>query len=271
VSDWDGEEGAHWALEAERYSRMLAPFGDRLVGAAGLSPGEAVLDVGCGCGDVSLAAARALGASGRVTGVDLSAAMLDVARARAEREGVHQASFLQADAARHRAAQPADVVLSRFGVMFFDDPTAAFTNLRANLRRGGRLQFLCWQELFANEWMIVPGAAVTEVLPLPAGGETGAAGPFALADAGHIQAVLEAAGFHGVGIDGVEAPMWMGDDADDAVAFLQVTGMGRALFSDAEPEAVREALQRATDALTPHVGAEGVVLQGAAWLVAATA
>jgi SAM-dependent methyltransferase len=271
VSDWDGDEGAHWAEEAGRYTRMLAPFGDLLVAAAGLSPGEAVLDVGCGCGDVSLGAARAVGESGRVTGVDLSAAMLGVARARAEREGVRQASFVQADAARHRAAQPVDAVLSRFGVMFFDDPTAAFTNLRSTLHRGGRLQFLCWQELFANEWMIVPGAAVAEVLPLPAGGESGAAGPFALADAGHIESVLEAAGFHDVGIDGVAAPMWMGEDAEDAVGFLQVTGMGRALFADAEPEAVAEALQRAVAALAAHQGPDGVVLDGAAWLVSATA
>lgn len=271
MTDWDGDEGAHWATEADRYTRMLQAFGDLLIDAAGLSAGQSVLDVGCGCGDVSLAAAGAVGESGSVTGVDLSGAMLEIARRRAERRGAGRVRFVQHDAAEYRPSSPVDAVLSRFGVMFFDDPVRAFSNLRACLRPGSSLRFLCWQELVVNEWMIVPGAAVAEVLPLPAGGEAGAPGPFALADRERLVGTLAAAGFDSVGIEAVEAPMWMGEDADNAVAFLQLTGMGRALFAEAEPAAVAEALERAVTALAPHQGPEGVVLGGAAWLVSAGA
>ena len=271
MTDWDGEEGAHWASEADRYRRMLQAFGDLLVDAAELSPGQVVLDVGCGCGDVSLAAARRIGPTGHVTGVDLSTAMLEIARRRAEQERLDGVQFVREDASAYRAAQPADAVLSRFGVMFFDDPVQAFANLHRNLRPGADLRFLCWRELLVNEWMIVPGAAVAEVLPLPTGAEAGAAGPFALADPVHLEEVLRAAGFDRVGIEATEAPMWMGEDAEDAVAFLRVTGMGRALFADAAPAAVAEALERAVAALAPHQGPDGVVLGGAAWLVSATA
>jgi SAM-dependent methyltransferase len=271
MTDWDGDEGAHWATEADRYTRMLQAFGDLLVDAAELSAGQSVLDVGCGCGDVSLAAASTVGTSGSVTGVDLSGAMLDVARRRAEQRGADGVRFVQHDASEFRPDGPVDAALSRFGVMFFDDPVGAFSNLHACLRPGASLRFLCWQELLVNEWMIVPGAAVAEVLPLPAGGEAGAPGPFALADREALAGTLAAAGFDRVGIEAVAAPMWMGDDAEDAVAFLKVTGMGRALFADAEPEAIAEALQRAVSALAPHQGPEGVVLGGAAWLVSATA
>lgn len=271
MSDWEATEGEHWADNAERYTRVLAGYEAILTEALALTAGERVVDVGCGCGDISVAAGHAVGADGRVHGVDLSPAMLAVAESRARAAALDHVRFTQADATTWQPDDGLlDVVTSRFGVMFFDDPVGAFTNLRTRLRPGGRLAFLCWQELFANDWMIVPGAAVAEVLPLPVGDPT-APGPFSLADRDRLNGILATAGFTGTEIDEADAPMWMGTDADDAVAFLRTTGMGRALFAEAPDELVAEATARAAAALAPHTGEDGVVLGGRAWLVQATA
>ncbi|HRW41855.1 MAG TPA: hypothetical protein P5193_09955 [Microthrixaceae bacterium] len=153
--------------------------------------------------------------------------------------------------------------------MFFDDPTAAFAHLRSLLRPGGRIAFACWQELFANEWMIVPGGAVASVLGLP-GGNSGGPGPFSLADPDLTRQMLTAAGFVDIDVEPVAAALWMGADADAAVEFMTRTGMGRILFGDAAPEQRAEAIERARDALRPHETDSGVMLDGAAWVVTAT-
>ena len=146
---WNGRPADVWVREAERFDSLLGPFGRRLLEASALEPGERVLDVGCGNGAVSLEAARAVGGSGSVTGIDLSAPMLEVARLRAEEQGV-DVHFVRGDAQTASFDEPFDLVVSRFGVMFFDDPEAAFGNLARATRPGGRLCFVCWQEMFAN-------------------------------------------------------------------------------------------------------------------------
>src|SRR6185437_3929428 len=141
---WNAGDGvAHWVRNQDRYDRMNAPFAAMILDAAGLRPGPDVLDVGCGCGGTTLAAAR-LVAPGQAVGLDLSGPMLARARADAEAAGLGNLLFLQGDAQVHELdAARFDVVLSRFGVMFFTDPVAAFANLRSATRPGGRLVFAC--------------------------------------------------------------------------------------------------------------------------------
>jgi ubiquinone/menaquinone biosynthesis C-methylase UbiE len=154
---WNGTEGHHWAAHHERYEAMLGPFGVHVLDAVEIQPGERVLDVGCGTGDLSLAAARAVGSADRVVGIDLSVPMLETARRRASTAGLGNASFVAGDAQGHGFRESEfDVVVSRFGVMFFTDPVAAFTNLARALRPGGRLGFVCWQDAGVNDWMLVP-------------------------------------------------------------------------------------------------------------------
>ena len=179
---WNGRPGGVWVTEAERFDAMLAPFGHRLLRAAALKPGDGVLDVGCGNGAVSCEADQLVRPGGGVTGLDLSAPMLAVARQRAEEQGMDVA-FLQGDAQTAPFDEQFDVVVSRFGVMFFDDPVAAFANLAKGTRPGGRLCFVCWQEMLANEWIAVPAMAVVAHVGIPELPEPGVPGPFALADA----------------------------------------------------------------------------------------
>jgi SAM-dependent methyltransferase len=272
LSDWEASEGEHWASNADRYTKMLANFGDVVTAAAAYATGERVLDVGCGNGDLSIAAARAVEPSGSAVGIDLSPAMVSVAVGRAASESLENVSFTVANASSFDPEPSGfDVLVSRFGVMFFDDPTAAFAHLRSLMAPGGRMVFVCWQELLANDWVMVPGAAVAEVLPLPIGGDPTAPGPFAFSDPDRTSRILTAAGFTRPEVAATTATLWMGDTAGDAVAFLRTTGLGRAVFADAEPALVAEATARAVRVLVPFESASGVELGGAAWLVTASA
>ena len=193
---WNTGPGvAHWVANQARYDRMHAPFTALILDAAALRPGGNVLDVGCGCGGTTLAAAR-LVAPGQALGLDLSGPMLARAQADAEAAGLANAVFQQGDAQVH-PLEPAtfDTVISRFGVMFFADPVAAFANIRSATRPGGRLVFACWQPLAANQWMLVPGAALAEHLPPPAPAPADGPGMFAFADPDRLRPILAAAGW----------------------------------------------------------------------------
>src|SRR5216683_407557 len=211
---------------------MLGPFTAMILGAAALSPGDRVLDVGCGCGAITLDAARAV-APGRSVGIDLSGPMLARARENARRADVGNASFERGDAQIYPFRPVFDAVISRFGVMFFADPVGAFANLRKATRRGGRLAFVCWQPLLASEWLIVPGAALAEHPPLPDLQQPGAPGMFALAEPGRIREILAGSGWNGITVTSKHAPVQVGGTIDEAVAFLRTGPMGRRVSSPA--------------------------------------
>jgi SAM-dependent methyltransferase len=272
---WNTGEGvAHWISNQARYDRMHAPFTAMILGAAGLQPGGNVLDVGCGCGGTTLAAAR-LVAPGQAVGLDLSGPMLARARADAEAAGLGNLLFLQGDAQVHEL-EPArfGVVLSRFGVMFFTDPVAAFANIRSATRPGGRLVFVCWQPLDANQWLLVPGAALAEHVPPVAGfGSGDGSGMFAFADPDRIREILAAAGWQDVEITAEQAPILVGGGGrvDDAVEFLRTATMGRTMLAGVDAATADRAIASVRAALAPYADADGVRLGAASWLVQAAA
>ena len=168
IENWDGPGGQHWVAEAERYDRMTGAFGERIIEAAAPRPGERVLDVGCGNGAVALAVSALVAPGGSVLGLDISGPMLGCARQRADAAGIASVSFRQGDAQVYPLPTASfDAVVSRFGVMFFDDPVAAFTNLGRALRPGGRIAFTCWRELAVNDWLMVPAGAALQHVPMP--------------------------------------------------------------------------------------------------------
>jgi SAM-dependent methyltransferase len=266
---WNTAEARHWVEHQDRYDALLAPLDAHLLQAAAIGDRDQVLDVGCGCGATTRAAAR-VASAGTALGIDLSAAMLERARAAAEEDGLANAQFVVGDAQVHAFDEGAfDVAISRFGVMFFADPVAAFANIARAVRDGGRLVFLCWQELLRNNWVLVPGAAAANFVPLPEPGSPDEPGPFSLADPDRVQNILSAAGWHDVDHHEVREPLRVGADADDTVAFLRGTGFARRLFEDVDEATIDRAIEAVRDALTAHESPDGVVLGSAAWLVSA--
>lgn len=268
---WNADEAFHWVDQEERYGAMLAPFGALVLEAAALDRGDDVLDIGCGCGDTTLAAARAASA-GTALGVDLSHPMLARARERAREQGVDNARFEQGDVQVHPLPDGAfDAALSRFGAMFFEDPGVAFANVARALRPGARLAFVCWRELDDNEWMLVPGMAAAAHVPLPDLGPPGAPGMFAFADRDRVAGILAGAGFEDVQLEAVDSALVIGGGGtlDEAVTFMRESGIGQALLADADPAAAAGAVDAVREALGPYVTPRGVELGSAVWLARA--
>ncbi|MGY1777498.1 class I SAM-dependent methyltransferase [Geodermatophilus sp. SYSU D00804] len=261
---WDGAQGAYWAAQADRFDRSVARYDAAFLAAADLRPGDRVLDVGCGTGRTTREAARRTGSA---LGVDLSSAMLEVARRRAADEGLTGARFEQADA-QVAAFPPAafDVAISRTGAMFFADPVAALANVGRALVPGGRLVLLVWQAAEANEWITEITGALAAGRPLPAP-PPGAPGPFSLADPARIHEVLTAAGHRQVEVEGLAEPEWWGADADEALTF--VLGLAGWMLDGLGPATRDRAVADLRRRLEAHAGPGGVELGSAAWLVTA--
>jgi len=269
VEYWNATAGPKWVEQQEKLDTQLRSLGELVIARLGDLKGKRVLDVGCGCGDHALTIARRVGRHGAVVGVDVSEPML--ARARERAALVPNVSFVSGDAQTARFSAPFDVVTSRFGVMFFADFAAAFTNLAAALVPGGRLGFVCWQAIEKNPWMHVPMQVVAGLVELPPPAPPGAPGPFALGDPDRIRGALAAAGLADVAIEGVLEPQNIGGarTLDDAIAFLMVAGPAAAALKGAPPEIRARVADALRQTLAPYVTADGVVLPGAAWIVTA--
>lgn len=267
---WNGDSGHRWVADADRRDAVLAPVADALLTAARIQPGESILDVGCGCGATTITAATQAGPDGTAHGIDLSDPMLAVARQRAHDAGLTTASFAAADAQTHPfAGADYDVVISRFGTMFFDDPVAAFTNIRRRVRRGGRLFIATWQPLGLNDWLTVPGAALLRYGTLP-DDSPGGPGMFSQADPDLVRSILTGAGWTAVDSRAVTVALRLGDDPVDATDYLADSGVGRAVLETVPAPDKSAALQAVTDALAPYTTSDGVHLDAGIWITTAT-
>ncbi|MGY5078813.1 class I SAM-dependent methyltransferase [Streptomyces nigrescens] len=266
---WNGDDGRYWVQHRERQEARYRRLTPHLMAAAGIQADSRVLDIGCGSGGTSLEAARAA-AEGAVLGVDVSAPMLAEARKQAAGSGLPQVTFERGDAQVHRFEDGAfDIAISRFGVMFFADPEAAFANIARALRPGGQLAFLCWRSVRDNPYLTVPMGAIAPYVQLPELEAPGAPGPFSLVDTDRIEKLLDSAGFDEITISAVDEPMWMGTDPDDVVAYQLGIPASRAMLAEASAEARAKTETALRDALAEHQGPDGVTLGSAAWLVTA--
>lgn len=267
--------GNTWAELQAQTDTQLSPLGLRAMAQLPLRPGDRVLDVGCGCGQTLLQLAERVGPGGRVVGIDPMEPMLKVAAERAR--SFPQIEIVQADAATHEFPVASfDALFSRFGVMFFEDPVAAFRHLRRALRPGGHLAFVCWQAIENNPWAHEPLRAALRVLPdvpFPDTLKPGRPGAFQLADEAFIHSVLSDAGFDALRVTGERHSLhFMGAQTlDQAVQLAQRLGPASRLMDGAPPELEPALAAELTRALAPFATDRGVFIEGAIWVVTARA
>jgi SAM-dependent methyltransferase len=262
---WTDGTGPHWVRHQRLFDRMIAPFGAAAVDALAPTAGDHVLDVGCGTGATAIAAAER---GARVTGADISPTMIEAARARAP-----QLDFVVADAQTDALGGPYDAVLSRFGVMFFDDPVAAFANIRRACP-DGRMAFVCWRSPDLNPVITSGAEVVMAALPSPPPPvDPLAPGPFAFADPGHTRSVLADAGWRHITIEPFDAMCRFDVDGSDGVderltlLLGSFTGVAfREQIAPDEQPAVLEAVRRHLASLKTG---EVLELPGAVWVVTA--
>lgn len=269
IAYWNAQAGATWATEQDRLDRQLEPLGDAAIAALSPKAGERLIDIGCGAGQTTLALAEAVGAAGSVLGVDISAPLLAVARGRGQ--SLTNVSFLDADA-QTRAFEPgaADGVFSRFGVMFFADPAAAFANIHRALKPGGRLAFVCWRPLAEKAWMLIPLGAALQHVPAPPGmPDANAPGPFAFADPDRVRGILASAGFRDITIQPHDA-MIGGNPLEESVTLAMKVGPLSRLLAE-HPDKREAVVETLRETLATHLGPDGVRMPGAVWMVTARA
>ncbi|NPD23622.1 class I SAM-dependent methyltransferase [Corallococcus exiguus] len=266
---WNGSAGHAWADNQEVLDAMFRPFEDLLAEAVVTSSARQVLDVGCGTGSTTLAVARRLGTKGRCTGIDISEPMLAAARARAEQEGT-PARFIRANAQLH-AFEPAsfDMIISRFGVMFFDDPVRAFANLRHAARNDAALLAIAWRSPSENPFMTTAERAAAPLVSNIPARRPDAPGQFAFADSNRIHRILEESGWAGIDIQPIDVTCTLPEK--ELVNYLTRFGLLSRVLQDADDRTRTHVIETVRAAFEPFVHGAEVRYTAACWKVEARA
>ena len=268
---WNTIAGPRWVGLGGFVERRVRAVSDLLLARSGVAAGESVLEIGCGTGAATVPFAEAVGERGRVVGVDISEPMLAGARKRIAESGLGNISLLLADAQVHPFEPDRfDLITSRFGVMFFADPIAAFSNLLPAARPGGRLCFVCWAPLAENKHWLIPYEVALRHLGPPAPTPPHMPGPLAFSDPGYVRSILEKAGFADVVIDR-ERPDIIGSTPEEEADYACVMGPPARLIDEKKPDnAVRETIRREmTGAFAAYARGKEMRLPSTVFLVTA--
>lgn len=268
---WNGKGGHTWVARQRHTDITLAPVTDALIAFAAPRAGERVVDIGCGCGAPTLEIARAVGASGRVTGFDISGPMLAESGRRADAAGIANVDWRQDDPATAELDEY-DLLTSAFGVMFFGDQVAAFANIRRGAAAHARMALVCWRTLAENPWMQVPMSAVARHLPPRPKPVPNAPGMFAFADPEHVTEVLTAAGWQPPRFEKLDMDLDIaaGRGLDEAVIQSTEIGAVNSWLRNQPAEVVVAAVASLREALAAHTEGDRVRLPGAMWLISST-
>ena len=268
VAYWNDAAGLTWARLQRVLDRQIDPLGREAIRVLAPCSGERILDVGCGCGQTSIELAEQVAPSGSVVAVDISRPMLEVARARLAGSPNLPLEFRESDAQTEPLGEAVfDAAYSRFGVMFFSDPVAAFANVRRALKPDGRLAFVCWRPLAENAWMRVPLEAARPWLPPAAPPDPAAPGPFAFADPERVRRILDGAGFADPQIERFDTQIG-GTGLDDALTIACRIGPLGSILREC-PERLADVGSAVREALALHLRDGAVWMSAAAWIVRA--
>jgi len=270
IAYWNGPNGQRWTDRQAEQDVLLAPVSKALIDRAAAKAGDRILDVGCGCGSTSIALAEQVAPSGFVLGIDISGPML--ARARELAPKGAPVDFALADATVYPFdPESFDLLVSRFGVMFFAEPAVSFANLRRALRPSGRVAFACWREPRENPWMMAPLQAIYQHVPkLPPQGPEDP-GPFAFASEARVNRILGEAGYKSIEMEPVALSLdiAIGRGLDAAVQAAMQIGPGSRALDGHPPEMRAAAAKSVREMLTPYLRGQSVALAGSIWIVTA--
>ena len=269
---WNGEATRRWVIEQARIDRLMSNVTEAALVAAAPKPGESVLDVGCGTATTTLRMAETVGPSGCVLGVDISEQQLELARQRVAAAGATQVKLLLDDAATHAfGSDRFDLCFTRFGVMFFADPVAAFRNIRNAMKPSGRLLLAVFRSGSENPWTTASVSAIRHLVPTPPALGPEEPGQFSWSDPARVRRILNGAGFSDVALTPLDLSFNLGADAVEAAEFATFIGQGARLLHG-QPDEIRQAARQALEAFfKQHEGPNGVSLPGALWLISAQA
>lgn len=273
AESWNGDNGHKWLSYIDAVDAMLRPIGEAAIAAAQPRPNENVIDIGCGDGPTTLRLAQLVAPAGRVTGLDVSQVLHDAAkkRAAAHPDGA-RVEFKLGNAATMKLPRgETDLLFSRFGVMFFEQPAAAFRNLHGALKPTGRLAFACWQPVNKVDLFFVPFAAVASHITPPARPGPEDPGPFSFGDPDRVRRILDDAGFKKIEISPFAVSVSLGATLDQAVQAVTMVGPASQVLMDAPADAKARALQSVRDALEARATPSGIVLPALTWIVTARA
>jgi SAM-dependent methyltransferase len=269
---WNSEATRRWVTEQTRIDRLMTDVTQAALAAAAPMPGESVLDVGCGTGTTTLKIAESVGPSGQVLGVDISEQQLGLARQRIAAAGATRIRLVLDDAATHSfAPETIDLGFTRFGVMFFADPIAAFCNIRRAMKPGGRLLLAVFRSAPENPWTTASVAAIRHLVPPPPPLGPEEPGQFSWSDPERVRRILDGAGFSSVVLTPLDLSFNLGADAAEAAEFATFIGQGARLLHGVPDETRQAALVAFRNFFEQHEGPNGVSLPGALWLVSARA
>ncbi len=274
IAYWNDRAAVTWTTFQERLDALFEPLTALALDAAAPKSGERVIDIGCGCGATVLALAQRLGPTGEILGLDVSEPMAARARERIAGACLTNAKVAVSDAATHDFQDArADLLFSRFGVMFFADPVAAFTNLRGAVRQGGRLLCAAWRPLADNPWFAVPLEAARPLLPPQPPADPDAPGPFAFANHDRTREIFAKAGWSDVALTRHDVPMRIAaaGQLEQAVEFATRVGVLARMLAEADPNSHARVRLALAEALKPYDGPAGINLSGSIWLISARA
>jgi SAM-dependent methyltransferase len=271
---WNGVLFDKFNRFRELVTRGFTAHSDAVLARYPVGIGARILEVGCGFGDLTVTLARAVGPTGRAVGVDVAGRSVEASREEATRTGVVNAEFFRADVQTDALGSPYDMVISRFGTMFFASPVAALRNIRSALRPDGRFCFVVWRKREDNAWVHVAEKVVRELVPErhDSGEPTCGPGPFSMASADVTSEIVLRAGFRNVSFERHDAPVRIGRDVDEAIDFAMTLGPAGEVVRLAGEEGTKQrpaVMAALREALAPYARADGVVMPSSTWIVAA--